>query len=74
MPLARLLLRGNNISDAGALALVSLVKESPHLTELDLRDNAIGEKGKLALKKVLELCSLFYICRACDRQHITLLK
>lgn len=52
VPLARLLLRGNNITDAGALALVPLVEGSPHLTELDLRDNAIGANGKLALKKV----------------------
>lgn len=53
--LTRLLLRGNSITDAGALALVPLVKESPHLTELDLRDNAIGANGKLALKKVTNL-------------------
>lgn len=52
VPLARLLLRGNNITDAGALALIPLVRESPHVTELDLRDNAIGNNGKLALKKV----------------------
>lgn len=52
VPLARLLLRGNNVSDTGALALARLVKESPHLKTIDLRDNAIGAKGKLALQKV----------------------
>lgn len=58
VPLARLLLRGNDVSDSGALALAPLVKESPHLTAIDLRDNAIGSNGKLALKKVTEI-SLF---------------
>lgn len=55
VPLARLLLRGNNITDAGAMALVPLVEGSPHVVELDLRDNAIGANGKLALKKVTVL-------------------
>lgn len=58
VPLARLLLRGNNITDAGALLLVPLVKGSPHMSELDLRDNAIGASGKEALKKVMIIASL----------------
>lgn len=62
VPLGRLLLRGNNITDAGALALVPLLKESPHVTELDLRDNAIGKNGKMALKKVRRNLDSYVAC------------
>lgn len=50
--LSRLLLRGNKVTDAGALALCSLVEASPTLAEVDLRGNSIGRKGEAALKKV----------------------
>lgn len=62
VPLGRLLLRGNNITDAGALALVPLLEESPHVTELDLRDNAIGKNGKMALKKVRQNFDSYVAC------------
>jgi len=64
VPLARLLLRGNDVSDSGALALAPLVRESPQLTTIDLRDNAIGSNGKLALKKVMRNASFFVNCEA----------
>ncbi|CBJ26670.1 expressed unknown protein [Ectocarpus siliculosus] len=53
MPLRCLLLRGNNLTDAGALALVPLVEASSSLAAIDLRGNRIGTKGELALKKAL---------------------
>lgn len=53
MPLRCLLLRGNNLTDAGALALVPLVEASGSLSAIDLRGNRIGTKGELALKKVM---------------------
>lgn len=53
MPLRCLLLRGNNLTDAGALALVPLVEASGSLAAIDLRGNRIGTKGELALKKVM---------------------
>lgn len=52
VPLARLMLRGNNITDAGVLALVPLVEACATLQEVDLRGNAIGAEGTLALHKV----------------------
>lgn len=53
IPLRCLLLRGNNLTDAGALALVPLVEASGSLAAIDLRGNRIGTKGELALKKVM---------------------
>ncbi|CAM9172713.1 unnamed protein product [Ectocarpus fasciculatus] len=53
MPLRCLLLRENNLTDAGALALVPLVEASGSLAAIDLRGNRIGTKGELALKKAL---------------------
>ncbi|CAM9185733.1 unnamed protein product [Ectocarpus sp. 4 AP-2014] len=53
VPLRCLLLRGNNLTDAGALALVPLVEASGSLAAIDLRGNRIGTKGELALKKAL---------------------
>ncbi|CAM9749611.1 unnamed protein product, partial [Ectocarpus sp. 12 AP-2014] len=53
MPLRCLLLRGNNLTDAGALALVPLVEASGSLAAIDLRGNRIGTKGELALQKAL---------------------
>ncbi|CAM9153012.1 unnamed protein product, partial [Ectocarpus sp. 8 AP-2014] len=53
MPLRCLLLTGNNLTDAGALALVPLVEASGSLAAIDLRGNRIGTKGELALKKAL---------------------
>lgn len=52
VPLARLMLRGNSITDAGVLALVPLVEASVTLEEVDLRGNAIGTQGQLALHNV----------------------
>ncbi|CAB1111236.1 unnamed protein product [Ectocarpus sp. CCAP 1310/34] len=53
MPLRCLLLRGNNLTDAGAIALVPLVEASCSLAAIDLRGNRIETKGELALKKVM---------------------
>ena len=52
VPLSRLILSGNCLTDAGASALAPLVQASHSLEEVDLRGNCIGKKGKLALKKV----------------------
>lgn len=56
VPLSRLILRGNCVTDAGAVALAPLVQASHSLVEVDLRGNSIGKKGKLALKKVINRC------------------
>ncbi|CAM9583693.1 unnamed protein product [Sphacelaria rigidula] len=52
MPLLRLILRGNQLSDSGAFALCPLVQSSISLSDLDLSGNYIGRKGALALQKV----------------------
>lgn len=52
-PLARLELRRNSITDAGALTLCALVEASVTLTHIDLRGNAIGQRGATALQKVM---------------------
>lgn len=56
VPLSRLILRGNCLTDAGAVALAPLVRASHSLMEVDLKGNSIGKKGKLALKKVVDRC------------------
>ena len=53
VPLSRLILRGNCLTNAGAVALAPLVQASHSLVEIDLRSNSIGKKGKLTLKKVM---------------------
>lgn len=53
VPLSRLILSWNYVTDAGAAALAPLVQASHSLVEVDLRGNSIGKKGKLALKKVM---------------------
>lgn len=52
VPLSRLLLRGNHVTDMGAFSLCPLVEASMTLIEIDLRDTSIGKRGQLALKKV----------------------
>ncbi|CAM9572880.1 unnamed protein product, partial [Scytosiphon promiscuus] len=60
--LTSLLLRGNNVTDAGAVALVPLVETSACLVEVDLRGNAISTKGERTLRKALKRNP--WVCRA----------
>lgn len=53
VPLSRLILSGNYVTDMGALTLCPLVEASATLAEIDLRDTFIGRKGELVLKKVV---------------------
>lgn len=62
VPLSSLILRGNCVTDAGAVALAPLVEASHSLVEVDLRGNSIGKKGKLALKKVMACFTLNNKC------------
>lgn len=52
--LSVMVLRGNSLTDAGALALCPLVEASVTLKEIDLRDNLIGNTARMALKKVFD--------------------
>lgn len=52
VPLAVMILRGNYLTDAGALALCPLVEASATLKEIDLRGNFIDNTARAALKKV----------------------
>lgn len=53
VPLSVLILRGNSLTDAGALLLCPLVEASATLKEVDLRDNLISDTAQGALKKVV---------------------
>lgn len=69
VPLTSLLLSGNNVTDAGASALVSLVETSTSLVEIDLRGNAISKKGERTLRKVPSNISPCTISTVCDITH-----
>uniref|UniRef100_A0A7S1XLB6 Uncharacterized protein n=1 Tax=Phaeomonas parva TaxID=124430 RepID=A0A7S1XLB6_9STRA len=53
--LGMIVLRGNELTSAGALALARLVSASHTLRSLDLRDCRIGERGIKALEEALAL-------------------
>ncbi len=73
--LSDLNLPSNKISDSGAMALATALRENSALTHLSLDDNLIGDAGAVALAEALEVISFspFLYSIACFNQKVSTL-